>query len=146
MCRSLSDYFEETGRISFCIDPAPVYTRRRTERKVIAVDPVALCGILMSAVMIITMVAGLVQYGNSLRQTRQMNAYVQQLHQENLQLRQQYKEGYDLDEVMDIALDVGMVPAEDLDRVFFSMQEPQQEDTRMNFWDTLTTFLAGIFA
>jgi type II secretory pathway component PulM len=128
------------------IDPVPVYTRRRTERKVIAVDPVALCGILMSAFMIIAMVVGLVQYGQSLRQARQMNAYVQQLHQENLQLQRQYEEGYDLDEVMDIALEAGMVPAEDLDRVFITMQAPQEEDTQMSFWDTVTTFLTGIFA
>ena len=128
------------------IDPAPVYTRRRAERKVIAVDPVALCGILLSAVMLISMVVGLAQYGHSLRQARQMNAYVQQLHQENLQLQQQYKEGYDLDEIMDIALEAGMVPVENLNRVRINMQAPQEEDTRMSFWDTVTTFLTGIFA
>ena len=127
-------------------DVAPVYTRRRAERKVIAVDPVALCGILLSAVMLMVMVVGLVEYRSTLQQARQMNAYVQQLQQENVQLQQTYHEGYDLDEIMDIALEAGMVPAENLDRVRINMQAPQEEDTRMSFWDTVTTFLTGIFA
>lgn len=127
-------------------DVAPVYTSRRAERKVITVDPVALCGILLSAVMLIAMVVGLVQYGHTLHRTRQMNDYVQQLHQENVKLQREYRDGYDLDEVMDIALEAGMVPAENLDRVRINMEAPVQEETQMSFWDALTTFLTGIFA
>lgn len=133
-------------RVTQRTDAVPVYSRRRAERKVIAVDPYALCGIVLSAVMLIAMVIGLVEYSNTLQQTRQMNAYVQQLQQENVQLQQTYQDGYDLDEIMDIALEAGMVPAENLDRVRIDMQAPQQEDTRMSFWDTVTTFLTGIFA
>ena len=124
----------------------PVYHRRRTERKVIAVDPVALCGIILAAVMLIAMVSGLVQYRHTLQQTRLMNAYVQQLEQENVQLQQTYEEGYDLDEIMDIAMEAGMVPAENMQRVRIAMPEQQQEDTNMSFWATLSTFLTGIFA
>lgn len=127
-------------------DCAPVYTRRRAERKVIAVDPVALCGIILAAVMLIAMVSGLVQYRHTLQQTRLMNAYVQQLEQENVQLQQTYEEGYDLDEIMDIAMEAGMVPAENMQRVRLAMPEQQQEDTHMSFWATLSTFLTGIFA
>ena len=125
---------------------APVYARRRAERKVIAVDPVALCGIVLAAVMLIAMVAGLVEYRQSLHQAAQMSQYVQQLEQENVQLQQTYKDGYDPEEIMQIALEAGMVPAENMERVRIVMQQPQQEDTHMSFWDTVTTFLTGIFA
>ena len=128
------------------MEAVPVYTRRRTERKVIAVDPVALCGIVLSAVMLISMVVGLFQYTSTLHQARQMNTYVQQLQQENLQLQQQYQDGYDIDEIMDIALEAGMVPVEELACVRIDMEAPQEEDTRMSFWETVTTFLTGIFA
>ena len=127
-------------------DAAPVYTRRRAERKVVVVDPVALCGIILAAVMLIAMVSGLVQYRHALQQTRLMNVYVQQLQQENVQLQQTYEDGYDLDEIMDIAMEAGMVPAENMQRVRIAMPEQQQEDTNMSFWATLSTFLTGIFA
>ena len=125
---------------------APVYARRRAQRKVIAVDPVAICGIVLSVVMLFAMVIGLAEYRHSLQQTRQMSAHVRQLQQENFQLQQNYQAGYDLEEIERIALEAGMVPAENVERVRISMQTPEVEDTRMSFWDTLTTFLVGIFA
>lgn len=125
---------------------APVYRRRRAEHKVIAVDPVALIGIVLSVVVLIAMVVGLVQYHHSLQRRNQMNAYVQQLEQENAQLEQIYENGYDLDEIRDIALNAGMIPAENVERISVSVQEPVQEQVRMSFWETVTTFLAGIFA
>ena len=124
----------------------PVYHRRRTERKVIAVDPVALCGIVLAVVMLVAMVTGLVQYRHSLQQTVQMSQYVQLLEQENIQLQQTYEEGYDLEEIMQIAMDAGMVPSENMARVRIVMDEPQPDETRMSFWDTVATFLTGIFA
>ena len=125
---------------------APVYARRRAQRKVIAVDPVAICGIVLAAVMLFAMVAGLVQYRHSLQQTQQMSAHVQQLQKENVLLQQTYQAGYDLEEIERIALEAGMVPAENMERVRINMQLPEEEDTRMSFWDSLSAFLAGIFA
>ena len=125
---------------------APVYTRRRAERKIIAVDPIALSGIALAVVMLVAMVVGLVEYRCSLQQAAQMSMYVQQLEQENIQLQQTYEEGYDLEEILQIALDAGMVPAENMQRVRLGTEPPQQDDTRMSFWDTVTTFLTGIFA
>lgn len=125
---------------------APVYARRRARRKVIAVDPVAICGIVLSVVMLFAMVIGLAEYRHSLQQTRQMNAHVRQLQQENFELQRNYQAGYDLEEIERIALEAGMIPAENMERVRISMQTPEEEDTRMSFWDTLTTFLVGIFA
>ena len=125
---------------------APVYARRRAQRKVIAVDPVAICGFVLSAVMLFAMVIGLAEYRHSLQQTQQMSTHVRQLQQENMQLQQTYKAGFDLEEIERIALEAGMVPAENMERVRISMQAPEEEETRMSFWDTLTSFLVGIFA
>ncbi len=124
----------------------PVYKRRKSEHKVIAVDPVALAGIVLSVIVLIAMAVGLVQYRHNVRMSRQMSAYVQQLEQENARLEETYKAGYDLDEIRDIALEAGMVPADQMERVTVSVEEPQEEQTQMSFWDTVTTFLAGIFA
>lgn len=125
---------------------APVYARRRAHRRVIAVDPVAICGIVLSAVMLLVMVVGLAEYRSSLRQTQQMSTHVRQLRQENAALQQTYRAGYDLEEIERIALEAGMVSSDNMERVRISMQAPEEDDTRMSFWDTLTSFLTGIFA
>ena len=86
------------------------------------------------------------EYRHSLQQTRQMGAYVQQLRQENANLQRTYQAGYDLEEIEQIALEAGMVPAENMERVRIDMRAPQEDETRMSFWDSLTDFLTGIFA
>lgn len=125
---------------------APVYGRRQAARKVIKVDPVAICGIVLAVMMLFAMVAGLVQYRHNLQQTQQMSARVQQLQQENIRLQQTYQAGYDLEEIQDIALEAGMVPAQQMERVRVDMSAPAQEETRMSFWDTVTSILTGLFA
>jgi hypothetical protein len=124
---------------------APV-SARRAQRKVIAVDPVALCGIVLAVMMLFAMVVGLAQYGHNLQQTRQMSERVQQLQQENYQLQQTYRSGYDLDEIERIAMEAGMVPAENMERIRIDMSQPVQDEVDMSFWDTITSILTGIFA
>ena len=124
---------------------APV-AARRAQRKVIAVDPVAVCGIVLAVMMLFAMVVGLVQYRHNLQQTQQMSARVQQLQQQNYQLQQTYQSGYDLEEIERIAMEAGMVPAEQMERVRIDMSAPEQDQTRMSFWDTVTSILTGLFA
>lgn len=124
-----------------------VYHRRKTEQRVIAVDPVALAGILLAAVVLIAMVAGLVQYRAELHDARQMNAYIQQLEQENVLLEQTYRAGYDPEEIRVAAEQAGMVSAEQAQKIELQVALPEQDpQERMSFWDSLTIFLAGIFA
>jgi cell division protein FtsL len=125
---------------------APVYARRQAARKVIAVDPVALFGIVLAVVMLFAMVVGLAEYRYSLQQTQQMNVRVQQLQQENLQLQQTYQAGYDLEEIERIAMEAGMVPAADMERVRIDMHAPEENETQMSVWDAISNFLTGIFA
>lgn len=124
----------------------PVYKRRKTEHKVIAVDPVALVGIALSAIMLVAMAVGLVHYHVSLQQSREINAYVARLEQEKAELEQTYRAGYDLDEIREIAQQAGMIPAEQIEEVTLTEPMPVAQEAEMSFWDTLTTFLAGIFA
>lgn len=124
---------------------APV-AARRAQRKVIAVDPVAVCGIVLSVMMLFAMVVGLVQYRHSLQQTQQMSSRVHQLQQQNYQLQQTYQSGFNLDEIERIAMEAGMVPAEQMERVRIDMGQNAQEEVQMSFWDRITAILTGIFA
>ena len=79
-------------------------------------------------------------------QNRQMTDYVTALELEKAQLEQIYREGYDLDEIRDFADANGMVPAEQAPQIQIDVQLPQPEQEQLTFWESVTTFLAGLFA
>ena len=125
---------------------APQPRRRKAKRIVVAIDPVAIFGIAVAMVLLIGMVAGFVEYTSLRAQNRQMADYVTALELEKLQLEQTYRDGYDLDEIRDFAQSNGMVPADQAPQIQIEVQLPQQEQAQLTFWDTITTFLAGLFA
>ena len=127
--------------------PTPTPTRRRSKRKTVVVDPVAITGLLVLTVMLCAMAVGFFQYSASLERNAQMQQYITELKTENAQLQQQYQDGYDLDDIRDVAGALGMVPSEDVEQITIDVELPQQEtETQLSFWESVTTFLAGLFA
>lgn len=124
--------------------PAPRY--RRSKRKTVAVDPVAIAGLLVVMVLLVSMVVGFVEYRAAQDRNAQMSQYITELETENAQLQQQYENGYDLDNIRDIAGVLGMVPAEDAEQITIEVNPAQQDEVQMGFWESITTFLAGLFA
>ena len=124
---------------------APRY--RKAKRRVVVLDPVAIVGAVAAVCVLVFLLVGFVQHRTLQAQTQQMNQYIQQLQQENLQLEQTYKDGYDLDEIRDIAESLGMIPAGDATQIQIQVQVPQDQVTEeMTLWESFTTFLAGLFA
>ncbi len=120
---------------------------RRAKRKVVVVDPVAIVGTLAAMCLLVCLLVGYVQYRTVQAQSQQMSQYVQQLQQENQQLQQTYKNGYDLDQIRDIAEALGMIPAGDATQIQIQVQIPQEEAVeQISLWESFTTFLAGLFA
>lgn len=127
--------------------PVPTPKRRRSRRKTVAVDPVAITGLLVVVVLMCAMVVGFAQYSASLERNAQMSQYISELEAENAQLQQQYQDGYDLEDIQDIAGALGMVPAEDVEQITIDVELPQQEtEAQLSFWESVATFLAGLFA
>lgn len=125
---------------------APAPKRRRAKRKVIAVDPVAICGLLVVVVMLCAMIAGYAEYRNTVEKTRQLSERVSALQTENALLEQTYRDGYDLESIQQFAEVLGMVPAQDVQQVSIQVDIPQEETVELSFWESVTTFLAGLFA
>ena len=125
---------------------APQPRRRKAKRIVVAIDPVAIFGLLVAMVMLVCMVSGFVEYSAVQAQNRQMTDYVTSLELEKAQLEQTYRDGYDLDEIRDFAEANGMVPAEKAPQIQIEVELPKQEQTQLSFWESITTFLAGLFA
>ena len=67
--------------------PAP--KRRQAKRKVIAVDPVAIGGIVVAVVMLVMLLAGFAEYTAMQEKNLQMQNYLTSLQLENAQLQQE---------------------------------------------------------
>ena len=124
----------------------PVSKPNRAKRKVIAVDPAAIVGIVVAVILLCSLVSGFVEYRQCLEQNRMMSDYVTSLQLENVQLQQQYRENVDLDYIREVADAIGMVPTEDVQQIQIQVQPPQEDTVEMGFWESFTTFLAGLFA
>lgn len=121
--------------------PSP---RKQQEVRVF-VDPVAIGGIIMAVVMLVLLAAGVIGLVNSYTEAGQMEQYVAYLEEENRQLQNTYASGYDLEAVEELALALGMVPADQVEQIPITVTVPQapQEPT---LWERICDFFAGLFA
>ena len=111
----------------------------------IYVDPVALVGIAVAVVMLVTMVLGAVQLKRDWDQYERVSAYVSELKRENARMSHAYHSSYDLEDIKSKALAMGMVPKSQLQTMTVSVTVPQQEaePTRI---EEIKLFLEGLFA
>lgn len=124
--------------------PAP--KRRQAKRKVIAVDPVAIGGIVVAVVMLVMLLAGFAEYTAMQEKNLQMQNYLTSLQLENAQLQQNFESNIDMEYVQDVADALGMVPAGEANQIQIQVQLPALETQQLTLWETFTTFLAGLFA
>ena len=111
----------------------------------IAVDPVALCGIVVAVAMLVLLAFGTVQYVHTCRQYQNMMDYVVAVQNRNVELSQQYENGYDLAEIEEKALALGMIPVSEAKVIRVNVQVPQREP-EITFWEELRWLLEGLFA
>ncbi len=112
---------------------------------VLHIDPIAIGGIVMSAVMLILMTVGAVRLYTARQQLDQMNSYVQTLQEERTTLQATMSEGYDLAEIERTALALGMVPKEQVEHIMLEVSQ-EQEQEEVGTWEWFYTFLTGLFA
>ena len=111
----------------------------------IYVDPVALAGIAVAVLMLVTMVLGAIQLKRDWDQYEQVAAYVSELKKENARMSHLYRSSYDLEDIKTKAVSMGLVPKSELQTmsVTVTMPEPEVEPTRM---EEIKFFLEGLFA
>ena len=111
----------------------------------IYVDPVALVGIVVAVVMLVTMVLGAVQIKRDWDQYERVSAYVSELKRENARMSHAYRSSYDLEDIKTKALAMGLVPKSDLQTVSVEVTVPvrEAEPTRL---EEIELFLEGLFA
>ena len=118
---------------------------RRQKKIVLHVDPIAVAGIGLAFIMLIMMIVGMFQLGQAQKQANQMGAYFQHLQAENVQLEQEYRAGYDAEEIKQIASAMGMIPKEQAQHIEITVEVPEMEK-EPTAWESFCTFLADLFA
>ena len=105
---------------------------KQEQVKAIYIDPVALIGITVAVVMLTVMVVGALQLRSDWAQYEQMSNYVSRLNQNNAELERTYRDGYDLEDIRDKALALGMVPVEEVPSrtITVTLSQPKPERTR----------------
>ena len=111
----------------------------------IYVDPVALVGIAVAVMMLVTMVLGAIQLKRDWDQYEQVAAYVSELKKENARMNHLYRSSYDLEDIKTKAVSMGLVPKSELQTmtVTITIPEPEVEPTRI---EEIKLFLEGLFA
>ena len=84
---------------------------RKQKKIVLHVDFLALAGVLVAGVMLILMLSGMAGLGRINKEIARLETVLSDLETENLELHQKYRAGFDLDEIREEALEMGMIPA-----------------------------------
>ena len=119
--------------------------KRKQQGYVIYVDPLAVAGILLAVVMLISMLVGSIQLAVAKQQLSDTQAYVTTLRQGNEQLQRTYEEGYNLEEVEKSALALGMIPVSQVQTITVQVEKETVVE-EVTFWDRLSMKLEELFA
>ena len=124
---------------------APLPEVKLKPKFVIPVDPVAIIGFLVAVCMLVMMTAGINRLNEARREVADMEHYVAQLTAQNQTLKETYESGYKPEEIRRQALDMGMVPAEEIPvkHIYVTMPIKQEPANTQN---QITTFLSDLFA
>ena len=112
---------------------------------VLRVDPVAIAGIMVAAVLIILMAVGVTHLYEQQEQVRIAEQYLEQLKVENQQLQEYYANGYDLEEIREYAVAMGMVPKDTLSQSSIHVVLPKSQ-AQPSAWEEFWSFVKGMFA
>ena len=145
--------FYSAGSSALKVSPAisletlelPRRTKKKAKKLVLYVDPVAIAGILMASVMAVLLIVGFVQLNSARQEEFAMAAYVDSLQQQNQELTAEFEAGYDLAQVEEVALALGMVSQEQLQKVTVKIAEPAEApepSTWHNFWSSIVDLFA----
>jgi cell division protein FtsL len=123
---------------------APQPRRRKHKKIILHVDFVAMAGIVVAAIMLILMMAGMSELSAINEEVTRLESCVAQLENEKIQLQNTYRESYDLEEIRLEAQAMGLVPADQVRTVPVPLQHIvlEEQPADYSFW----TFLTGLFA
>ena len=111
---------------------------------VIKLDPLAFAGMLVSVIMVVLMVVNCVQLSTIQQEANVLDDYVDYLMTENARLTDEYNKGYDLNDIREKALALGLVPVDQVQKITVNVPAPEfVTDTPEE--QNVLTFLVSLF-
>ena len=120
--------------------------RRKRRQPVVHYEPLAMVSLAVTALMLILMVAGFITLLQTHAEVIRMEDQVIQLRRENDRLQREYEAGYDLDDILQQAQAMGLVPESEVQTVTIQVPPPQTEVVEPTFWEQVGAFFAWLFA
>ncbi len=120
--------------------------RQPVKKLTLNIDPLAICGIVVAAVMLVLMLVGLADMRSAQREAEQMARYVAELEAENNYLTETYAAGYDPAEIERQARQLGMIPAGEAERIPIPVAAVPEEVPEETLWQRIRAFFTELFA
>lgn len=145
--------FYSYGSEAKVLELKPVREKQKTalpkaapqQKILIQVDPVAWVGIAVALVMVVLLTVSVQSYLNACAEYELMTEHVITLQNTNLTDTQKYEESYNLDEVREKALALGMIPIEEAEEIIITPVIPEPE-AEPGIWENISWFMKGLFA
>ena len=115
------------------------------QKILVAFDPVAIAGIVIALALVILMAVSVQNYMDVCTEYEAMSERVVKMQNANVLDQQKYREMYDLADIEEKALALGMIPMEEAQVVIITPVMPE-ETPEPNWWDDVSWFMKGLFA
>ena len=125
----------------------PISEPKKEKKTIIRVDPISVVGFAVAVCMLILLAVGGGQMNDARREVNALEHYIAQLTAENHALEETYNAGYELWDIEQKALNMGMIPVEEVKNYHIYVQAPYAhvEETPSG-WEKVTTYLTSLFA
>lgn len=108
------------------------------------IDPVAMAGLLVAAVMMVVLAMGVVNLNRSWKEYTAMSTYLTELRRVNADLSHAYHTGFDPEAIQETARNAGYIDAEDANYMIFNVRMPAPK-TEPTMWEDIVWFCKGLF-
>ena len=125
----------------------PLPEAKPVKKTVIRIDPISMFGFAVAVCMLILLAVGVNQLNAARREVNALEHYVAQLTAENHDLQETYSAGYELRDIEQKALNLGMIPAEEIpvSHIYVAASNLQTAES-LSGWSKFTTYLTSLFA
>ena len=123
----------------------PLMMAEPDQKVVVKIDPLSVAATLVAVVLVVMMVVSLFQYSAAYQRNVELQKYVYTLSDENVRLQGKYQSGFDLAEIEEQALALGMIPIAEAQTIHIAASVPARtaEPTR---WERLQLFMSELLA
>ena len=114
-----------------------------TREHYIYIDPAAVCGIVVAALMLVVLIVGAFQLRTAMNEYNRQSEILSSIRRENARLEHQYRTSLDIDAVQKRAESLGLVDSSEVEHTSVRVTVPVQKKEE-SLWDRIKWHLKGL--